>query len=47
VRSFMKPCTVQEVYRIPFPLKRCFDFHSHDVLVIGVELYRITCHARL
>ncbi len=43
VRSFMKPCTVQEVYRMPFPLKRCFDFHSQDVKVIGVELYRITC----
>ena len=43
VRSFMKPCTVQEIYRIPFPLKRCFDFHSQDVKVIGVELYRITC----
>jgi putative methylase len=47
VRSFMKPCTVQEIYRIPFPLKRCFDFHSQEVKVIGVELYRITCHARL
>ncbi|OPY52135.1 MAG: 23S rRNA (uracil(747)-C(5))-methyltransferase [Methanosaeta sp. PtaU1.Bin112] len=43
VRSFMKPCTVQEIYRIPFPLKRCFDFHGQDVKVIGVELYRITC----
>jgi putative methylase len=43
VRSFIKPCTVQEVYHIPFPLKRSFDFHSQDVKVIGVELYRITC----
>jgi putative methylase len=43
VRSFMKPCTVQEIYRIPFPLKRCFEFHSQDVKIIEVELYRITC----
>jgi putative methylase len=43
MRSFMKPCTVQEIYRIPFPLKRCFEFHSQDVKNIEVELYRITC----
>jgi putative methylase len=43
VKSFMKPCIVQEIYRIPFPLKRCFDFHIQDTKVIGVELYRITC----
>jgi putative methylase len=43
IRSFVKPCTVQEIYRIPFPLKRCFEFHSQDVKVIEVELYRITC----
>jgi predicted RNA methylase len=24
-------------------LKRCFEFHSQDVKVIEVELYRITC----
>ena len=50
VRSFMKPCTVQEVYRMPFPLKRCFDFHSQDVKVIGVELYKIgraSCRERV
>ncbi len=43
VRGFVKPFTVQEVYRIPFPLKRCFEFHSQDVKIIEVELYRITC----
>jgi putative methylase len=43
IRSFAKPCYVQEIYRIPFPLKRCFEFHSQDVKVIEVELYRITC----
>ena len=43
VESFMKPCTVQEVYRIPFPMKRCFEFHSQDIKIIEVELYRITC----
>jgi len=24
-------------------LKRCFEFHSKDIKVIEVELYRITC----
>lgn len=43
VRSFVLPCTVQEIYRIPFPLRRCFEFHSQDVKIIEVELYRITC----
>ena len=43
VRSFVKPCVVQEVYRIPFPMKRCFEFHSQDIKIIEVELYRITC----
>jgi len=45
VRSFVKPCTVEEVYRVAFPLKRCFEFHSQDVKVIEVELYRITCES--
>jgi len=45
VRSFVKPCTVEEIYRIAFPLKRCFEFHSQDVKVIEVELYRITCES--
>lgn len=43
MRSFVKPCTIQEIYRIAFPLKRCFEFHSQDVKIIEVELYRITC----
>jgi putative methylase len=43
VSSFVKPCVVQEVYRIPFPMKRCFEFHSQDLKIIEVELYRITC----
>jgi len=43
VRSFVKPCVVQEVYRIPYPLKRCFEFHRQDIKTIEVELYRITC----
>jgi len=43
VRSFVLPCTVQEIYRISFPLRRCFEFHSQDVKIIEVELYRITC----
>ncbi len=43
VSAFIKPCVVQEVYRIPFPMKRCFEFHSQDIKIIEVELYRITC----
>ena len=43
VSGFVKPCVVQEVYRIPFPMKRCFEFHSQDIKIIEVELYRITC----
>ncbi|HPT37283.1 MAG TPA: METTL5 family protein [Methanothrix sp.] len=43
IRSYIKPCVVQEVYRIPYPLKRSFEFHRQDVKVIEVELYRITC----
>jgi putative methylase len=43
IRRFVEPCTVEEIYRIPFPLKRCFEFHSKDVKTIEVELYRIVC----
>ena len=43
VSGFVKPCVVQEVYRIPFPMKRCFAFHSQDIKISEVELYRITC----
>jgi len=43
IRRFVEPCMVQEIYRIPFQLKRCFEFHSKDVKTIEVELYRITC----
>lgn len=43
IRSFIKPCTVEEIHHVAFPLKRCFEFHSQDVRVIEVELYRIAC----
>ncbi|NPV61715.1 MAG: methyltransferase [Methanotrichaceae archaeon] len=43
IRSFVKPCRVEEIYRIPFPLKRCFEFHRQEVKNIDVELYRIIC----
>jgi len=43
IKKYIFPNEVQEVYCIPFPLKRCFEFHSQDVKVIEVELYRITC----
>ena len=43
IKKYIFPSVVQEVYCIPFPLKRCFEFHSKDIKVIEVELYRITC----
>lgn len=43
IRRFVEPCKVQEIYRIPFRMKRCFEFHCQDVKTIEVELYRITC----
>lgn len=45
IKSFVKPCVVEEIHRVAFPLKRCFEFHSQDVRVIEVELYRITCQS--
>lgn len=41
IRSFVKPATLEEMYLITYPLKRCFDFHSKSVKMIEVELYRI------
>lgn len=43
IRRFVEPCTIKERYRIPFRLKRCFEFHIQDVKTLEVELYRITC----
>ncbi len=43
INKYIYPNLVQEVYSIPFPLKRCFEFHSQDIKIIQVELYRITC----
>ena len=43
IRRFVEPCIIEEIYKIPFPLKRCFEFHSRDVKTIEVELYRIVC----
>lgn len=43
IRRFVEPCVVQEIHRLPFRLKRCFEFHKSDVKTIEVELYRIEC----
>jgi putative methylase len=43
IKRFVEPCIVEEVYRIQFPLKRTFQFHSRDVKTIEVDLYRILC----
>ena len=43
IRRTVEPCTIEEIYRIKFPLRRCFAFHSKDVKTIEVELYRIMC----
>lgn len=42
IKKYVYPYVVQDVYRLPFPLKRCFEFHSQDMKIIEVELYRIT-----
>ncbi|HUI39494.1 MAG TPA: METTL5 family protein, partial [Methanothrix sp.] len=31
IRRFVEPCVVQEIHRIPFQMKRCFEFHKSDV----------------
>lgn len=43
IKRFIEPCTIEEIYCIPFPMKRCFEFHSKDIKTIDVELYRILC----
>ena len=43
IRRIVEPCTVEEIYRMKFPLRRCFAFHSRDVKTIEVDLYRIKC----
>ena len=46
IKRFVEPCKVEEVRKIAFPLKRSFEFHSRDVKIIEVELYRIVCKQR-
>lgn len=43
IRRFVEPCKVEEVQKIAFPLKRSFKFHTRDLQVLEVELYRIFC----
>ena len=43
IRRFVEPCKVEEVQKVAFPLKRSFEFHTRDVKMIEVELYRIIC----
>jgi putative methylase len=43
ITRIVEPCIVEEIYRMKFPIKRCFEFHSKDVKTIEVELYRIVC----
>jgi len=43
IREFVEPCQVEMIYRISFPLKRCFEFHSKDQKTMKVDLYRILC----
>jgi putative methylase len=43
IRRFVEPCKVEEVQKIAFPLKRSLKFHSKEVKIIEVELYRIFC----
>lgn len=43
IRRFVEPCKVEEVQKVAFPLKRSFEFHTREVKMIEVELYRIFC----
>ncbi len=43
IRRFVEPCKVEDVQKIAFPLKRSLKFHSKEVKIIEVELYRIFC----
>jgi len=43
IKRFIEPCAIEEKYSIRFPIKRCFKFHSKDIKMIDVELYRILC----
>jgi len=43
ITEFVKPCQVDFVHRISFPLKKCFQFHSKDLRIMPVDLYRIVC----
>lgn len=43
IKRFIEPCAILEKYSIRFPIKRCFEFHSKDIKMIDVELYRILC----
>jgi putative methylase len=45
IKRFVEPCTVEEIYRIKFQMKRSFEFHKKDVKTIEVELYRILCRS--
>lgn len=43
IRAFIKPCAALEIRRMAYPLKRSFEFHSQNIKMIEVELYRISC----
>jgi putative methylase len=43
IRRMVEPSIIDEIYRIKFPIKRCFEFHTQDIKTIEVELYRIIC----
>jgi putative methylase len=43
IKEFVEPCQVEMIYRISFPSKRCFEFHSKDLKTMKVDLYRILC----
>lgn len=45
IKRFVEPCTVEEIYKLKFPMKRSFEFHKRDVKTIEVELYRILCRS--
>jgi putative methylase len=41
IKKFISPAVITDYRMIDFPIKRTFSFHTKEVQVIKVEIYRI------
>jgi len=41
IKKFISPAVITDYQTIDFPIKRTFRFHTRDIQVIKVEIYRI------